>query len=191
MKVCFVTTGATAPFTGLIESVLRPASIAALQEVGITHLLVQHGTAKDVFDANSTAARAQSQHEHGKPALEIQGIDFSPNGLKDLFQLAQQSQGLVISHAGSGSILEALRYQVPLIVVPNTQLLDNHQEELAVAMERSNYLIRGNVADLASAIRKSEDFRIKMAKFPPSTSGTHRETQSFGAIMDNTLGLLD
>jgi beta-1,4-N-acetylglucosaminyltransferase len=41
--------------------------------------------------------------------------------------------------------LEALRFQVPLIVVPNTSLLDNHQEELAVAMERSNYLIRGDV----------------------------------------------
>lgn len=46
---------------------------------------------------------------------------------------------------GSGSILEALRYQIPLIVVPNTGLLDNHQEELAVAMERNNYLIRGDV----------------------------------------------
>jgi len=46
---------------------------------------------------------------------------------------------------GSGSILEALRYQNPLIVVPNTALLDNHQEELAVAMERLNYLLRGDV----------------------------------------------
>jgi beta-1,4-N-acetylglucosaminyltransferase len=48
-------------------------------------------------------------------------------------------------YLGSGSILEALRYQIPLIVVPNTGLLDNHQEELAVAMERSNYLVRGDV----------------------------------------------
>jgi beta-1,4-N-acetylglucosaminyltransferase len=47
--------------------------------------------------------------------------------------------------SGSGSILEALRYQIPLIVVPNTQLLDNHQEELAVVMERSNYLLQGDV----------------------------------------------
>jgi UDP-N-acetylglucosamine transferase subunit ALG13 len=47
--------------------------------------------------------------------------------------------------SGSGTILAALRYQVPLIVVPNTTLLDNHQEELAVAMEQSNYLIRGDV----------------------------------------------
>jgi hypothetical protein len=29
--------------------------------------------------------------------------------------------------------------------VPNTTLLDNHQEELAVAMERSNYVVRGHV----------------------------------------------
>ena len=30
-------------------------------------------------------------------------------------------------------------------MVPNTGLLDNHQEELAVAMERQNYLVRGDV----------------------------------------------
>jgi beta-1,4-N-acetylglucosaminyltransferase len=59
--------------------------------------------------------------------------------------LVRDSQGLVISHAGSGSILEALRYQVPLVVVPNTALLDNHQEELAVAMEKQNYVLRGDV----------------------------------------------
>jgi beta-1,4-N-acetylglucosaminyltransferase len=47
--------------------------------------------------------------------------------------------------AGSGTILAALRYQIPLVVVPNTALLDNHQEELAIAMERSNYVIRGDV----------------------------------------------
>lgn len=52
---------------------------------------------------------------------------------------------VTLTGSGSGSILEALRYQVPLIVVPNTALLDNHQEELAVAMERSNYLLRGDV----------------------------------------------
>lgn len=46
---------------------------------------------------------------------------------------------------GSGTILAALRYQFPLIVVPNTQLLDNHQEELAVAMEKGNYLVRGDI----------------------------------------------
>lgn len=57
--------------------------------------------------------------------------------------LSRHSHRLIL--LGSGSILEALRYQTPLVVVPNTGLLDNHQEELAVAMERNNYLIRGDV----------------------------------------------
>lgn len=103
--------------------------------------------------------------------------------------------------------MEALRYQIPLIVVPNTSLLDNHQEELAVAMERSNYLVRGDVkyvsesslealpltmnSDLVPAIHRSEEFRLKMAQFPPITSGKHRETKSFAAIMDETMGFME
>lgn len=139
-KLCFVTTGATAPFTALIESVLTPPSLDALAENGFTHLLVQYGSAKDVFAQASSAARA-----HVLDKMVIDGIDFNPEGLQAQLRLVQQSKGLVISHAGSGSILEALRYQVPLIVVPNTALLDNHQEELADAMERSGYLLKGHV----------------------------------------------
>lgn len=142
-KLCFVTTGATAPFTALIESVLSPSALDALLENGFTHLLIQYGSAKDVFTKASIAARSHVQVK--KQELVIDGIDFNPDGLQAQLRLVQQSRGLVISHAGSGSILEALRYHVPLIVVPNTGLLDNHQEELAVAMERSGYLLRGHV----------------------------------------------
>lgn len=139
-KLCFVTTGATAPFTALIQSVLSPSSLDALSENGFTHLLVQYGSAKDVYTNALTTAQAHVQEK-----MVIDGIDFNPDGLQAQLRLVQQSKGLVVSHAGSGSILEALRYQVPLIVVPNTTLLDNHQEELAVAMERSGYLLRGQV----------------------------------------------
>ena len=139
-KLCFVTTGATAPFTALIESVLSPSSLDALLETGFTHLLVQYGSAKDVYTQASSTARS-----HVQDKMIIDGIDFNPEGLQTQLRLVQQSKGLTISHAGSGSILEALRYQIPLIVVPNTGLLDNHQEELAVAMERSGYLLRGYV----------------------------------------------
>jgi beta-1,4-N-acetylglucosaminyltransferase len=139
-KLCFVTTGATAPFTALIESVLSSSSLNALAESGFTHLLVQYGSAKDVFTEASSAARA-----HVQDKMVVDGIDFNPEGLQAQLRLVQQSKGLVISHAGSGSILEVLRFQVPLIVVPNTSLLDNHQEELADAMERSGYLLKGYV----------------------------------------------
>ena len=59
----------------------------------------------------------------------------------------------MLTSLGSGTILEALRYQVPLIVVPNTGLLDNHQEELAIAMERNNYLVRGDVKYVFVVVR--------------------------------------
>ncbi|EOA91701.1 N-acetylglucosaminyldiphosphodolichol N-acetylglucosaminyltransferase catalytic subunit alg13 [Exserohilum turcicum] len=190
-KLCFVTTGATAPFTALIESVLSPPSLDALRQRGFTHLLVQYGSAKDIYTKCASDACAHLQQAQSQRELIIDGIDFNPEGLQAQFQLVQRSKGLVISHAGSGSILEALRYQIPLVVVPNTGLLDNHQEELADAMERNNYLIRGDVTNLAPAINRSDEFRVKMSQFPPITSGKHRETKSFAAIMDETAGFMD
>ena len=142
-RLCFVTTGATAPFTALIESALSPASLDALLEEGYTHILVQYGSAKDVYTKASLLAQFHLQNKN--EGLIIDGIDFNPDGLQAQLKLVQQSKGIVISHAGSGTILDASRYQVPLIVVPNTSLLDNHQEELAAAMERSGYLLRGHV----------------------------------------------
>ncbi|KAF2706451.1 glycosyltransferase family 1 protein [Pleomassaria siparia CBS 279.74] len=191
IKVCFVTTGATAPFTNLIESVLSPTSLEALKQGGYTHLLVQYGSAKYVMDKHVELASKWMKKEFGKEVLVVDGFDFNQDGLKEQFMLVQQSRGLVISHAGSGSILEALRFQIPLIVVPNTQLLDNHQEDLAIAMERSQYLLRGDIMNLAPAIQNSATFRNKMAQFPPVTSGKQRETKSFAAIMDETMGFLD
>ena len=46
---------------------------------------------------------------------------------------------------GTGSILDALRISVPLIVVPNSTLLDNHQVELAEELARQHYVVRGSL----------------------------------------------
>ena len=46
---------------------------------------------------------------------------------------------------GSGSILDALRIEVPIIVVPNPDLLDNHQLELAEALAEQNYVVHGQL----------------------------------------------
>ena len=50
-----------------------------------------------------------------------------------------------INVSGSGSILEALRIGVPLIVVPNPELLDNHQVELAEALAAQGYVVHGSL----------------------------------------------
>lgn len=100
MKMCFVTTGATAPFTGLIESVLQPASIDALRKGGYTHLLIQYGSAKHVMDEHAKMAFQRMKEELGNEALVIDGFDFDQDGLKAQFKMVQQSNGLIISHAG-------------------------------------------------------------------------------------------
>jgi beta-1,4-N-acetylglucosaminyltransferase len=107
-KLCFVTTGATAPFTALIESVLSSSTVEALRADGYTHILVQYGTAKDVFTKCSDAALDHLEQGGKDAGLIIEGIDFNPDGLQAQFKLVQQSKGLVISHAGTTSTVELL-----------------------------------------------------------------------------------
>lgn len=100
-KLCFVTTGATAPFTALLESVLSSSCLDALYELGFTHLLVQYGSAKEVYTKHAKSAQVYVQQSQENRRLIIDGIDFNSEGLQAQFKLVQQSKGLVISHAGT------------------------------------------------------------------------------------------
>lgn len=42
---------------------------------------------------------------------------------------------------GTGSILDALRLNKPLITVVNTSLMDNHQLQIASILEKDNHLL--------------------------------------------------
>ena len=48
------------------------------------------------------------------------------------------------SSTGAGTILDVMRLGVPLIVVPNHTLLDNHQDELAAELERQGYVTKSD-----------------------------------------------
>ena len=52
---------------------------------------------------------------------------------------------VVLISEGSGTILEVLRLEVPLIVVPNPELLDNHQVELAEELAAQGYVLHGQL----------------------------------------------
>lgn len=54
---------------------------------------------------------------------------------------AAGGSSLQLTPTGSGSILTALRMGKPLLVVPNEALMDNHQVELADALEKERYLV--------------------------------------------------
>ncbi|KAL9131277.1 MAG: hypothetical protein Q9217_000765 [Psora testacea] len=193
-KFCFVTIGATAAFDCLIKAVLQPAFLRVLQEHDYTDLRLQHGK-----DGGFILKEHMAKHDHAPKetfGLNITGFDFKRQGLGVEMRAAKAGgetvEGVVISHAvdeGSGSVLGALRIAVPLIVVPNPNLLDNHQEELAEAMAEQGYAIHGRLDDLPSAIPKSEELRRRSFPWPPkSDSGDGR---GLLAIMDDEMGFVD
>ncbi|GAM91020.1 hypothetical protein ANO11243_090670 [Dothideomycetidae sp. 11243] len=153
-KTCFVTIGATTGFQDLINAVMAADFISILEAQSYTHLIVQHGVdgAKHFAALNSALS---------KPGISIAGFGVDPAGLDDYMLLAKGAggtadvEGVVISHAemwkamlihqGSGTVLNAMRLALPLIVVPNEKLLDNHQVELAEVLAKQGYVVRGHV----------------------------------------------
>lgn len=191
-KICFVTIGATASFTGLIQAVLSEKFTRALDAQNYTHLLVQYGQdGKQLFDEclNRLGSEAST--------LQISGFDLDPSGLRQYMLQAKGHQnllateGVVISHAGSGTILDALRVGIPFIVVPNESLLDNHQVELAEALAEQEYVVYGRLSNLEDALKDAEQLRVRSKTWPPPNSGVHRQAKGLKGVMDEEMGFLD
>ena len=165
-KLCFVTIGATASFDELIAGTLSSAFLAALRDASYTDLLLQYGNdGERILQKFQKESALNGEQVYG---LKIGGFAFKKDGLEQEMRAAKgednASEGVIISHAGtvgsalqfstrahlpfhagSGSILAALRISVPLIVVPNPALLDNHQEELAEVLAAQGYVVHGRL----------------------------------------------
>ncbi|KAL8974163.1 MAG: hypothetical protein Q9197_001608 [Variospora fuerteventurae] len=186
-KICFVTIGATASFDQLLQAVLSGEFFQALEALKYTHLLLQYGKNGKRF-----LEELGNINRHG---IEISGFDFNTKGLgQEMWSTKaakDRAEGVVVSHAGSGSILDALRIRVPLIVVPNTSLLHNHQVELAGELSKQGYLVHGHVDDLPSALRDSEAHRKKLQAWPPNSHGADPSGRGLAGVMDEEMGFYD
>ncbi|EWC44157.1 hypothetical protein DRE_06982 [Drechslerella stenobrocha 248] len=149
-----VTVGTTA-FDGLIEAVVRPSVVDLLRSQGYTSIRVQYGTDIDLY---KSLCNADLETALAKSDMSISGFAYA-DGQTITNEI--KSAELVISHAGSGTILECLRYQKRIIVVPNQSLMENHQVELANEMAKLEYVINSSLADLTSAIELSTNFQYK------------------------------
>ncbi|WWC60790.1 uncharacterized protein I303_103366 [Kwoniella dejecticola CBS 10117] len=201
MSSVLVTVGSTL-FPALTNKIFSPEIISIFHSNGVERLVVQYGRA-DV-PISLLRARNLKLDGQGKASIMIgQGEEKGEGGLKvDLFRFTDEFEGLVrsceyvISHAGSGSILTALRMTPPkkLLVVPNESLMDNHQAELANKMSEEGYLMLSNVEDLANTlpsflnpnphldvdVKKEDEERFKL--FPQMDRGR------FKSILDDTMG---
>ncbi|MCJ1273934.1 N-acetylglucosaminyldiphosphodolichol N-acetylglucosaminyltransferase catalytic subunit alg13 [Puttea exsequens] len=192
-KVCFVTIGATASFNALIRAVLSPPFLDTLRDLHYTDLRLQHG--EDGRMILDSVLKNERSAIGGGRQLNISGFDFNKQGLEAEMSAAKagigRDEGIVISHAGSGSILAALRIAVSLIVVPNRSLLDNHQQELAEELEAQGYVIHGHIDYLSRALLQVESHRKTQSTWPPSNESTDPSGRGLVGVMDDELGFVD
>ncbi|KAL5606105.1 hypothetical protein BROUX41_006126 [Berkeleyomyces rouxiae] len=182
---CFVTVGATTTFTALLSAVQSASFLLGLAQAGFTHLTVQAGRDCEVFTTWAAGAVNPALLTVDcfdvKPSLACDmalcreypeaGLDGGKGELADAVPDARlnlgprphahpldrpRALGVVISHAGTGSVLDALAANVPLVVVPNTELLDNHQAELAQMVEAQEYGVAGTLTTLLADIERAQ-----------------------------------
>ncbi|CAO3678315.1 unnamed protein product [Umbelopsis vinacea] len=149
---------------------MRPEILSALYELGYDHLTVQYGSSDEIYRANL----AQIVTTPSRTPV-IEGYNYKSDIKNDM-----KASDLIISHAGSGSILESLRFHKRLIVVVNETLLDNHQDELACALESKDYLLRSTCGGLREAL-----LTLKHKQF---ISFPERDASRFINFLDSEMG---
>ncbi|KAK4537339.1 hypothetical protein CDCA_CDCA12G3364 [Cyanidium caldarium] len=90
-------------------------------------------------------------------AAKALGMRVTAVAYVDDLRALQERADVIISHAGSGSIFEALHLHKPLVVVVNEALADNHQWELAEALAEQGHLLAARCADLLPTLRAVRD----------------------------------
>ncbi|KAJ8111580.1 hypothetical protein ONZ43_g5589 [Nemania bipapillata] len=168
-RTAFVTIGATAGFRGLLQEVISEKFLSTLKSLDFTNLVVQCGPDLEYFN---TIRPQDAQDSYG---VEIMAFSYAPDLKKHFMQASRgeddngkRDSGVIISHAGSGSIIEALEFDSRLVAVPNPELMDNHQLEIAEEMESQGFLIHGTLGSVTEAVKKIDT--ITLRKWPPGPS---------------------
>lgn len=154
MKTIFVTVGATITFDNLVNRILDKIFLNQLIILGVKKIYIQCGK--------------EYKYKYEDNSIEIIIFPFTNDPLSYISQ-----SDLVISHGGTGSILDTLRLDKPLLVVPNISLKDNHQLDIVHAFKR--YILWVYPEDLntsgLSFIKAYLDGTLKLEKLPYSNLG--------------------
>ncbi|CAK9438819.1 uncharacterized protein LODBEIA_P30430 [Lodderomyces beijingensis] len=189
MAVLLVTTGATVTFRALVSQVLTSNFVQKAQNAGFSKIVLQYGNeihgekhqSRQFFDkclrgsnlVSSLKLKEKSNNKNGSvsfsaPDFELVCFPFTPN-ITDYITQAD----VVISHAGTGSIIDTLHRNKKLVVVVNEQLMDNHQREIAREFAASNYCMRFECDKLGTdsfgtTLQKLLNDEIRFDRFPVS-----------------------
>ena len=138
-----VTVGST-KFDTLMREISSPtlAVMKALQQLKVTNLLIQKG--RSDYNPFDEAWCATVRKELG---ITVEVVEYRKN-ISELFPRAR----VIISHAGAGTVLEAMRVGIPTVVVPNTDLMNNHQQELAEELAAKKVLLCAQCSNLSECL---------------------------------------
>lgn len=193
MYSILVTTGATITFTTLLEQITNHEVIKSLILLNVSHLTIQYGNEtrggvnistsifEDILsksdllaklDLRDTSSPCTSSKSYTSPAFTLEVLPFT----SDINSFIHKAD-IVISHAGTGSIIDTLRLQKNLIVITNDTLMNNHQTEIANEFSLANYCVAFSTSQIVpgpsafiSTIEKLLNNSITLTPFPPPSS---------------------
>ncbi|KAM7361102.1 alg13 UDP-N-acetylglucosaminyltransferase subunit [Cochliomyia hominivorax] len=137
IRTVYVTVGST-KFDALIHTVTTDEVLKILQSQGCKKLILQIGKGQKVNELDIGI----------KYGMHVEQYDFKIEPKRmDII-----NADLVIGHAGAGTCLDILTNRKPGILVINEQLMNNHQQELALHMKKENYLECCTVEELKNCL---------------------------------------
>ena len=148
MKSILVTVGTTG-FDELIGATTSLQFIEAAKELGYDQMFIQHGHLKFSSDSliqhghlklSSDSLIQRGHLQLSSDLIKIESFDYCSNLLNYISKC-----DLVISHAGTGTVLECIQNKKKTIIVANSNLMDNHQLEFAERMAHSKHVILSNL----------------------------------------------
>lgn len=187
----YFTTGATVTFHELMDHIVAPPFLDFLQKQNFKSVTIQYGNEISALGKNLSKehfSKLLAQHDIMKRYnLDIRNTtnDKSVTVLgSDAFTLTAFAYAddvapyiaqadLVVSHAGTGSIMDVLRSHKPLVAVTNDSLMAGHQAEVALQFAAHNYLkmVLGSSLAQGALERAIEEFAnggLRLTQFPES-----------------------
>lgn len=173
-RTMFVTIGSIASFKSLVTEVLSDNFLETLAKLKFNRLVVQCGPDLELFE------RIRPQRGFESHWIDIVGFAYTNKMKSYMLECAPspvvstgvaRGRGIIMAHAGAGTILEALDIDARVIVVANTSLMDNHQLELAEELEKQGYLLQGHLGALHEDVERMEAFEpVNWPPKPPQDS---------------------
>ncbi|XP_037090434.1 UDP-N-acetylglucosamine transferase subunit ALG13 homolog [Pollicipes pollicipes] len=162
MARVFVTVGTT-EFDKLVRTVTSSEMLRTLSSRGYGEMVLQIGSG-ETEPTSGTAEGVMVRWFRSKPSIadDIAAAD------------------LVIGHAGAGTCLETLRAKKPLVVVTNSDLMGNHQAELAERLAAGGHLLHCSCQTLGDTLAHMELSRLK--PLPPG------DPRPFARHLERALG---